>query len=666
MILDEIAIHDFGVYEGIQRIALTPESEEKPIVLIGGLNGGGKTTFLDALQLVLFGAHAKCSNRGNLAYNEYLDRCIHRHPDKNEAGIEISFRRTVEGVEEQYRLHRSWRRQGNGCVESFKVFRDGKPEAALADNWASQVEDFFPANIAHLFLFDGELVEAYASQRDSAALIGSAIQNLLGLDMVDQLERDLQVYERRTRAQGEDEPKDDKIDEITATQRNLRELRDKSDELRQEQAALRTHQIDRLTRKLEDKNAEYRKIGGELYDQREALQSSHIEAQSKTSAGELALREHASGTAPLILLRRSLEKLEGRDELEEKCRRSNDYADLLVERDKATLSQARELGAEKNVVDALKKYLESDQSLRRQVGKETPVLNLNREVRSELHFLLRSGLEDAQTTAKDLLVVQGALRAREEQTRVEHENIPGADTIDDLARERDEIRAELTRTETQHAARSKEIEQLQRELERSSASLTRLLEADATGRQLIDDRTRILRHSTKARATLEAFRKGVITRHIKRIEQHVLESYQQLLRKGGLVTRLSINPENYALTLFGRNDKVLNSERLSAGERQLLAIALLWGLAKASGRPLPMAIDTPLGRLDSVHRMHLIERYLPFASHQILLLSTDEEIIGEYLQRLLPWIGHTYLLTHDDSSGASRMTKGYLKAREAA
>ena len=663
MILDEIAIHDFGVYEGIQRIALTPESEEKPIVLIGGLNGGGKTTFLDALQLVLFGAHAKCSNRGSLAYNEYLDRCIHRHPDKDEAGIEISFRRTVEGVEEQYRLHRSWRRQFNGCVESFEVFRDGKPEAALADNWASQVEDFFPANIAHLFLFDGELVEAYASQRDSAALIGSAIQNLLGLDMVDQLERDLQVYERRTRAQGED---DSKCGEIAVEQDNIRGLRDKSDELQQAQAALRTHQIDRLTRKLEDKNAEYRKIGGELYDQREALESSHIEAQSKTSAGELALREHASGTAPLILLRRSLEKLEGRDELEEKCRRSNDYADLLVERDKATLSQARELGADKNVVDALRKYLESDQSLRRQVGNETPVLNLNREVRSELHFLLRSGLDDAQATAKDLLIAQGALRAREEQARVEHENIPGADTIDDLARERDEIRAELKRTEIQHADRSDEIERLRRELERRSASLTRLLEADAKGRQRLDDRTRILRHSTKARATLEAFRKSVITRHIERIEQHVLESYQQLLRKGGLVTRLSINPENYALTLFGRNDKVLSSERLSAGERQLLAIALLWGLAKASGRPLPMAIDTPLGRLDSVHRMHLIERYLPFASHQILLLSTDEEIMGEYLQRLLPWIGHTYLLTHDDSSGASRMTKGYLKAREAA
>jgi len=211
-----------------------------------------------------------------------------------------------------------------------------------------------------------------------------------------------------------------------------------------------------------------------------------------------------------------------------------------------------------------------------------------------------------------------------------------------------------------------EAERLRRDLERREQGLIKLREADAKNKQLRDDRARILRHSAKVRETLEAFRHGVIARHVARIEQLVLESYQTLLRKSGLVTRLSINPEDYALTLYGHDARELSSERLSAGERQLLAIALLWGLAKASGRPLPMAIDTPLGRLDSVHRMHLIERYLPFASHQILLLSTDEEIMGDYHRHLLPWIGHTYLLIHDDKTASSRVMKGYLKSKEAA
>jgi DNA sulfur modification protein DndD len=114
------------------------------------------------------------------------------------------------------------------------------------------------------------------------------------------------------------------------------------------------------------------------------------------------------------------------------------------------------------------------------------------------------------------------------------------------------------------------------------------------------------------------------------------------------------------LTLFDRHGDVLSPEQLSAGERQLLAIALLWGLAKASGRPLPTAIDTPLGRLDTTHRMHLIERYLPFASHQVLLLSTDEEITGDYLKSLRPWIGRTYHLAYDDKAGRTAVAPGYF------
>ena len=105
----------------------------------------------------------------------------------------------------------------------------------------------------------------------------------------------------------------------------------------------------------------------------------------------------------------------------------------------------------------------------------------------------------------------------------------------------------------------------------------------------------------RVRATLDTFRKTVIERQVRGIEQLVLESYRQLLHKASLVTRLAIDPESFALTLYGRDGLALGDERLSAGERQLLAIALLWGLAKASGRPLPTAIDTPLGRLDAGH-----------------------------------------------------------------
>jgi DNA sulfur modification protein DndD len=87
---------------------------------------------------------------------------------------------------------------------------------------------------------------------------------------------------------------------------------------------------------------------------------------------------------------------------------------------------------------------------------------------------------------------------------------------------------------------------------------------------------------------------------------------------------------------------------------------MLWGLSRASGRPLPAVIDTPLGRLDASHRINLVDRYFPFASHQVLLLSTDEEINETYYKKLMPWIGREYRLDFDDISDSTNVRQGYF------
>jgi DNA sulfur modification protein DndD len=126
------------------------------------------------------------------------------------------------------------------------------------------------------------------------------------------------------------------------------------------------------------------------------------------------------------------------------------------------------------------------------------------------------------------------------------------------------------------------------------------------------------------------------------------------------VQSIHINPETFAIEHTGGNGKPLSMGRLSQGERQLLATALLWGLAKASGRPLPAVIDTPLGRLDSSHRSHMLNRYFPVASHQVILLSTDEEVDEDSWHRLKPHIGRSYHLKFDDTSRSTTATEGYF------
>lgn len=92
----------------------------------------------------------------------------------------------------------------------------------------------------------------------------------------------------------------------------------------------------------------------------------------------------------------------------------------------------------------------------------------------------------------------------------------------------------------------------------------------------------------------------------------------------------------------------------------MLAVALLWGLARAARQPLPVVIDTPLGRLDSSHRGNLIERYFPYVSHQVLLLSTDTEITSEACKQLAPYIGRSYRLEFDRTKAATTVHPGYF------
>lgn len=663
MIVDEIVLHNFGLYAERQAIALTPPGDGRSIVLFGGLNGHGKTTLLDAIQLCLYGAHARVSNRNGLAYQDYLSRSVHRGSKTREAAVELAFRHTVDGNEDRFRLHRSWRLGGNGYREYFEVLKNRKRDDALAENWIAQVEDLIPPNIANLFLFDGEQAEGYAARDSSMRLIGTAVHNLLGLDIVDQLDKDLVTYQRRKRGEEKDDPGRGGIEKAEAS---LKQLRSQLSDLRQEHAGLRTNRIDPARKALQDAENEYRKLGGELYEKRIEIERELTEAERTLADSCARLHDLAAGDLPLLVVGGLLDAVHERDLSEEETHRSREVFVILGSRDDALLDFLRERGISSGDTEAIAAHLRADRKARRGAGARSTAINLPPEARADLRRLLDGELAAATRTAGSELDQWRKDRERAEHFRTMRASVPDDDAIAAAASRRDKLIADVAALEAAEAEMTKEIERLGREIGRGEQALSRLLQEDAEKGWLREDRRRILQRTSHVRTTLGAFRNAVIKRHVRRIEQFVLESYQQLLRKESFVTRLAIHPESFALTLYGRDGRELSPERLSAGERQLLAIALLWGLAKTSGRPLPTAIDTPLGRLDASHRTHLVERYFPFASHQVLLFSTDEEIVGKHLEKLRPYVCRSYHLDYDNSSGSTRIAEGYFERAEAA
>ncbi|MCY4167725.1 MAG: DNA sulfur modification protein DndD [Rhodobacter sp.] len=662
MILDSVTLENFGLYAGRQEIALTPPSTDRPVVLFGGMNGGGKTTLLDALQLGLFGPHARTSNRGRLGYSEYLSRCIHGHGNQNAASVTLRFRHRIEGNEDRYTLKRSWKRVNGKCAEEFDVLKNDRLAPDLAENWPSQVDVLMPLNIAHLFLFDGEQIERYASPSESATLVGTAIQNLLGLDVVEQLDKDIRVLERRKRMELSDDISRSRIEEAQAEQQALR---DRIVATKQDRAALRTHKIEKRTRDLNTVEEEFRSIGGDLYERRKDMEAALSDAEEALDARSDSLREQASGVLPLLLVSDLLKSAARRDMEDVETVKARQVHELLADRDATVLKHLKTKGVETAPLALARKFLDKDRARHRKRASRETSLDLAQEARDALTALIHGGLDEARnSTSKGLALHQDA-RSELNRMRSIQNSIPAKDAVLEVMQRRDELKKELAALESKDAGLAREIELLEREWEQGERGLETLLEANVKGRERHDDRIRIIRCAANVRDTLGEFQAATIKRHVSRIERLVLECYQHLLRKSSLVTRLSINPESFAVSLFGRNGEGLPAGSLSAGERQLLAIALLWGLAKSSGRPLPTAIDTPIGRLDTDHRRHFVEYYVPFASHQTLLFSTNEEIVGEYLERLSPFIGRCYFLDHDDGKGCTHVRPGYFSGEHA-
>ena len=110
MILNELKLSNFCIYRGEHEFDLAPaenRGKSKPVVLFGGMNGGGKTTILDAVQLVLYGKRAKCSKRGEKSYEDFLRSCINHDVDpQTGASIVLTFLYASEGSEHVYEVSR--------------------------------------------------------------------------------------------------------------------------------------------------------------------------------------------------------------------------------------------------------------------------------------------------------------------------------------------------------------------------------------------------------------------------------------------------------------------------------------------------------------------------------------------------------------------------------
>ena len=657
MLFHRLELFNFGQYRGEHAVELAPPDDQHPVILFGGLNGAGKTTLLDAIQLVLYGNRARLAKRNGGAYPDYLRSAIHRAADPAEgAAVDLTFSHRSDGESRTYQVRRLWRVTGKGLAEKVEVSIDGNFDRVFSDSWDEQVEQFMPAGLAHLLLFDGEQIADLADLAKSKEVLRTGLYSLLGLDLADQLIRDLVVLERRKRVEVQSKSE---RDEIASLRAELEAVDQQVSEDAQELAGNR-NRLDQAARARRKFDRKFKAAGGDRYEQRGQLERSAGDERARLAGIKGDMVTLAAGAAPLLMVRNLLGRVAAQDGREQRAHEASTAHQVLRDHDAKALARLRASGAEERHLTTLKSFFEGEQArLERDAAGEV-YLQLSADGRTDLKSLQARGLDQTREEIGRLArqYEESALRLADLERELAA--VPDDDAVADLLRRRQELQAALDEATAAVAVCNEKLVRRQTERDGLKAKLGKLIERKVRADFDQEDLHRLVDYSGRSRALLVEFRTAVLRKHLDRIRDLMLDSFRALLHKEALIGDLQIEPESLELRLFAKDGEPLVSDQLSAGERQILAVALLWGLARASGRPLPTVIDTPLGRLDSKHRGRLVSRYFPFASQQVVLLSTDEEIDAEQLKALRPFIGRQYRLEFDEPSNSTRIAPGYF------
>lgn len=653
MILERLTLCDFRAYRGRHVIELAPRVRyraERPIILFGGLNGAGKTTIMMAIKLALYGRHALGMGTSISAYHLFLRESIHASSALmirgHDAFVEIDFVYAKLGDRSHYTVRRAWSTAARRVQEKLSVSQDGKSLSLSPEACQGFLNELIPIGVSELFFFDGEKIAELAEDETGRAL-RDAVQQLLGLHLVERLRSDLRVYMLRQHANGAEQSASDEIDRLRADHEDLlREI----DVTRQELACPQDHldtvvaEHDRLDLRLSER-------GGDWSVSRESWQAKAADLTDALLKSQRELRDELAGLYPLALARNALAPALEAVSATVNTRTQAEANNLLASFATTMKEQLDESASD--IVDRL-----LDAAIKPVPPAET-LLDVSHRALSRMEQAICQSIPEAQVRVEGLVEAIEKTLQKLDAVTLRFERAPDeaalAADVDKLAK----LGREISASAIDLAVRKRELKTRYRlAIEKARKLRDRYVSLSAQ-----QETAQPLEYAERTRRLLKDFRRLKANRKIAELEYEFSAAFQELARKDDLVASARINPMNFTVKLLNRDGRELSKAQLSAGEKQIYAIAMLDALARTSGRRLPVVIDTPLGRLDSHHRSNLVTSYFPRASHQVILLSTDVEVDQSFYNELSPHVSHAFEIRYDSAEQASTLLEGYFWRR---
>lgn len=637
--------------------------DDRPIVLIGGMNGGGKTTLFDAIYGALYGLDI----RNERHFRELFNSGVKEIEGKTIV-LEITFTGMVVNSIVPYRLKRTYALMKGKPVEnvtmkfgsntfSYGTYTPSRERTAAETAVLRIINANLPSELSNYFLFDAMKTSELVKDERINTLIQENIRQVMGFNKYIQLEKICRSLLETAKANRlENDQKREEYNQLQM-EKNRQE---------EELQALRRKYVTALEYATAHKEQVEALKAGKDRDEVTRDQMSKVTQQiQRIVQAEEAYKQQADVVAKSmetdIILPRLASLLQ--DEME------------LIENHKASLEeQKKELLTETQiakVVDQVIEVLTRRGLIVQKVNRDTLVNVVRLGQQEVLHmddpydFLDYTDMETLRilknSSAPNPFLLLDQQRDRLQQ---EVEDLPKlTDKLENLQMGLDGQDYTLIKLYEEKERNTLELKNAIREKEQQIASVNRKMETyDYDMPQVPDPKYDLL---SKLPVFFNDVHRRLLKSKKRRVEDLMKEGLNlNLVSYAGTIGRVELSGEEEAdisFKIYHKSGNEIPLNQLNAGAKQTVMQVLLKVLYELSDYEPPVMIDTVMGVLDKESRATIIEHYFPDLARQTILLSTDSEIRTEDdWERLEGFVSKAYTLHRDKERQCTTVSEGYF------
>jgi len=666
MLLKKLIFDNYKTYYGYQEIDLyipkeVREEKGQNIILLGGLNGAGKTTILKAILYVLFGKRGISESEYKRLFSNVINNSFFE-----EGGRQCSVSLILETDSgEEWSLQVKWyfdqSKRMSHEERELDVKKKGSSLAKRArieniEVFNRFIDRIIPYHAAPFFVFDGEEIKDIILRQNSNEMKES-IQKITGMEAHKHLLIDLRSLKNSL---------ENKLAK-SVSQVKLNNIKREAEEIEGTITTLESKKIKFLA-----DIQKYKQLISQAHEERNAkiLQNSKsreviVKNQSRVSTQlELSTKElddFLEKNLINIILKDKVLNLKKQLKLENEI----NHKKLLQNASLSPYRRFIEQLLSKSITPALTDdQLEQIKKIGEEVWiKENDIKHTVSSNFQEVHDISNNDYNYLiNLTSKDKSQVVNLInkieKLQQELNKLEFDirNAPEAVNIEEENQRIDLLVEKSGEINTKFKALNRRLNNASEERANLLNNLSRMSSQDENLEEL--QRRYIQVESTIK--VMEQYVSELTKMKATYIKEEFSKMLRQLFRKQDEFGKIEFDINTYTVRLYNDRMQEISIQDRSAGEMQMIASALIWALTKASDLSLPMVIDTPLGRLDSYHRNHLINHYYKELSEQVIILSTDTEITQEYITLMEKNSYKQYMLDYDENKKYTVIRDGYF------